>query len=56
MISYVSVWLANWVYIFEALIFVDLVFAFNMTFDELAKTNGKIYGVKAVLSALVILG
>ena len=56
LVSYVSVWLANWVYVFEALVFVDLVFAFNITLDEMAKTNGKIYGVKAVLSALVILG
>ena len=31
--SYVSVWIANWFYVFVALVFVDLVFALDATFE-----------------------
>ena len=38
------------------MVLVDLIFAINFSLDEWAKTNQKIYGVKAVLVAFVIVG
>jgi hypothetical protein len=54
-LSYVSVWIVNLVYLFEALVYVDLVYALDRTFDEKAKENNKIYIVKATFTIIAFL-
>ena len=55
-ISYVSVWMANWVYVFIALVFIDLVYTFNISLDEKAKEDKKCHILKAVLAIIMLLG
>lgn len=56
LMSYVSVWIGNWVYIFIALVFIDLVFTLNISLDEKAKEDKKYHILQAVLAVLMLLG
>ena len=56
LISILSVWIANWTYIFESLVFVDLVFALNISFDERSKEDRKFYVLKAILTVCLLCG
>jgi predicted signal transduction protein with EAL and GGDEF domain len=51
----VSEWGANLLYLFIAIVFVDLVYAFDAYLDECAVENSKVYILKAILSITLIL-
>jgi Serine incorporator (Serinc) len=54
-IEYLSVWTANVFYLFVAIVFVDLAYAFDGYLDECAQENGKIYILKAIISITLLL-
>jgi hypothetical protein len=54
-LGYFTIWGANLLYIFEAIVFVDLVYALDGRLDECAKENGKFYILKAIISISVVL-
>ena len=54
-IEYLSVWTANVFYLFIAIVFVDLAYAFDGYLDECAQENGKIYILKAIISITLLL-
>lgn len=54
-IEYLSVWTANVFYLFIAIVFVDLAYAFDAYLDECAQENGKIYILKAIISITLLL-
>lgn len=47
--------MANFLYVFEALVFVDLVYALDNSMDECAKENQKFYIFKAIVSITILL-
>ena len=47
--------MANLLYVFEAIVFVDLVYALDNTIDECAKENSKFYIFKAIVSVTILL-
>ena len=51
-----SVWLSSVVYLFEGLVLIDLVYAFDWTFDEHSKDNSKCHIFKVVLTLLSLAG
>lgn len=50
-----SEWGANLLYLFIAIVFVDLVYAFDNYLDECAQENSKLYILKAIISITLIL-
>lgn len=50
-----SEWGANLLYLFIAIVFVDLVYAFDAYLDECAQENNKVYILKAIVSITLIL-
>lgn len=54
-LSYFSIWGANFLYLFEAVVFVDLVYALDGAIDQCAKENPKIYILKAIISSTVLI-
>lgn len=51
----ISEWGANLLYLFIAIVFVDLVYAFDAYLDECAQENSKVYILKAIISITLIL-
>jgi hypothetical protein len=54
-LEYFSVWGANLLYLFIAIVFVDLSYAFDGYLDECAQENHKVYILKAILSITLLL-
>ena len=52
-LQYFSIWDANFLYVLESIVFVDLVYVVDKAFDECAKQNNKIYILKAIISISV---
>jgi L-asparagine transporter-like permease len=50
-----SEWGANLLYLFIAIVFVDLAYAFDNYLDECAQENSKVYILKAIISITLIL-
>jgi len=56
LISYASACVANLVYIFIALVFIDLVFTLNFSLDQRAKEDQKYHILKAVIAVTLLIG
>lgn len=54
-LTYFSIWGANLLYLFEAIVFVDLVYALDNSIDECAKENRKLYVLKAIVSISILI-
>lgn len=54
-LGYFSVWASNLLYLFIAIVFVDLVYVFDGYLDECALQNKKIYILKAIISITVLI-
>ena len=54
-LGYFSVWAANLIYLFIAIVFVDLVYVFDAYLDECALQNKKTYILKAIVSITVLI-
>ena len=49
-LTYFSIWGANFLYLLQVIVFVDLAYALNITMDEAAKNNSRFHILKAIIS------
>jgi hypothetical protein len=54
-LDYFSIWGSNLLFLFEAIVFVDLVYALDINLDKCAQQNSKIYILKAIISITLLI-
>lgn len=54
-LGYFSIWGSNLLFVFEAIVFVDLVYSLDAYLDECAQSNNKVYILKAIISITVLI-
>jgi hypothetical protein len=54
-LDYFSIWGSNLLFLFEAIVFIDLVYALDNSLDKCAQQNSKIYILKAIISITLLI-